>query len=159
MKNKRKSVSGWKRIMVLNRQGWVCTACGDPIHSPKECEIDHIRAFRHGGGNGINNLSALCPECNKDKTLLEHSLRHKPLNYNRIKAVPQHVAMMVAKVRDLKAILAFTPEYAYSHRFRIEEYYKAKRWVKKNRRKAQQWRKVNRRQKMSFIEILATAQI
>ena len=57
------------RYIVLARDGFRCCACG---RSPKAhgiiLNVDHIHPASKGGGNNMDNLQALCEECNVGKS-------------------------------------------------------------------------------------------
>jgi len=55
----------WKklRIIVLDRDGWQCAACGRPADS-----VDHIVPRVKGGDMwALDNLQSLCKSCNSSK--------------------------------------------------------------------------------------------
>lgn len=53
-----------KKILTL--QGWKCPYCGADLKKIGR-HIDHIVPLSRGGGNGPDNLQALCPTCNVTK--------------------------------------------------------------------------------------------
>lgn len=68
VKNKR-SVTDSKKKFVASKQGWKCRQCYEIL--PATFEVDHIRRLQHGGSNEIDNLQALCPNCHRNKTMME----------------------------------------------------------------------------------------
>lgn len=67
----RTSLSPVLRLMVLERDGWICTYCGTgqgPFH------VDHIHPVSRGGTDDPENLCCSCAPCNlskSDKTVSE----------------------------------------------------------------------------------------
>ena len=63
---KRKSLSKKTRFEVFKRDGFICQYCGN---SPPAVilEIDHIKPFKAGGSNEIDNLLTSCFDCNRGK--------------------------------------------------------------------------------------------
>jgi hypothetical protein len=55
---------GWERIRreILERDGGVCTYCGEPANS-----VDHVVPSSRGGTNDPDNLKAACMDCNRRK--------------------------------------------------------------------------------------------
>lgn len=51
---------------LLIRQDYRCTYCDADLHRVKR-HIDHIIPLAKGGGNGPDNLQALCKTCNVRK--------------------------------------------------------------------------------------------
>ena len=48
--------------------GPLCQGCGaDYTFDPRVLEVDHIRPRSDGGSNAYDNLTLLCPPCNKEK--------------------------------------------------------------------------------------------
>lgn len=52
------------RGQVFERDGYVCTYCGDATEEP---HCDHVRPLSKGGPNTIDNLTTACPTCNSSK--------------------------------------------------------------------------------------------
>lgn len=50
---------------LLGKQRFLCAACGKDISA--RYHVDHIIPLSRGGGNGVENLQVLCPECNLSK--------------------------------------------------------------------------------------------
>lgn len=55
-----------ERKSTLKRSGGVCACCGKKL-TTKTMTMDHIVPISRGGTNLLENLVALCPECNKEK--------------------------------------------------------------------------------------------
>lgn len=61
-------------LQVLERDGWLCQACGEDtpqylrgtIH-PQAPEVDHIYPVSRGGTHEMHNLQCLCKRCNISK--------------------------------------------------------------------------------------------
>jgi hypothetical protein len=66
----KRSVSETKKKFVAARQRWTCKDCG--IILTATYEIDHIVRLVRGGTNHVDNLAALCPNCHRQKTMLEN---------------------------------------------------------------------------------------
>ena len=64
-----RSVSGMKKKYVASQQDWKCGECNKQLDYTYE--VDHKIRLEHGGGNDVQNLSALCRECHGKKTVLE----------------------------------------------------------------------------------------
>jgi len=65
----KRSVSDSKKKYVASQQEWKCKKCQDIL--PATFEVDHIVRLQYGGSNEIDNLQALCPNCHRNKTMLE----------------------------------------------------------------------------------------
>ncbi|MGK7869760.1 HIT domain-containing protein [Falsiroseomonas sp. E2-1-a20] len=59
-------LSGTVRYEVLKRAGFRCELCGSPADE-KALEVDHILPRKHGGRDLLENLQALCWQCNANK--------------------------------------------------------------------------------------------
>jgi len=66
----KRSVSESKKKFVAARQKWLCNDCGTMLTATYE--IDHIVRLDRGGTNQIDNLAALCPNCHRQKTMMEN---------------------------------------------------------------------------------------
>ena len=66
----KRSVSETKKKFVAARQKWMCNDCGVLLSATYE--IDHIIRLDRGGTNHVDNLAALCPNCHRNKTMLEN---------------------------------------------------------------------------------------
>ena len=55
------------RWAVLKRDGYKCVACGVPA-AERTLEVDHIHPVSKGGNDTLENLRALCRECNVGKS-------------------------------------------------------------------------------------------
>jgi len=79
----RRVITGELRYEIIKKQGWRCNLCGERLKfsensswKGKKCHIDHIHPFskrntyREGSSkiNEIQNLQALCVECNLKKS-------------------------------------------------------------------------------------------
>ena len=69
-KGTKRSVSETKKKYVASMQDWKCKKCS--IKLPAWFEVDHVIRLEHGGGNGVQNLEALCRECHGKKTAMEN---------------------------------------------------------------------------------------
>lgn len=58
-----------ERCAVLKSTGGICACCGQKL-TTKTMTIEHIIPIYRGGTNDMENLTALCPECNKRKNNL-----------------------------------------------------------------------------------------
>ena len=63
----RRSLSPRLRMQVLQRDGLRCTFCGRSAPEVK-LHVDHIEPVSKGGSNEMDNLQALCEECNLAKS-------------------------------------------------------------------------------------------
>lgn len=63
------------RILVLQRDHYICQAdgCGRPVG--KSGHIDHITPLAQGGDNTMQNLQTLCHGCHNRKTASDGSVR------------------------------------------------------------------------------------
>lgn len=68
---KRLYISPFTKKQVAARQDWKCACCGKKLSALYE--LDHIVPLWKGGGNGIENLQCLNPECHMAKTINENS--------------------------------------------------------------------------------------
>src|SRR5262249_39748032 len=59
-------LSGSLRYEVLKRAGFRCELCGISADE-RAIEVDHISPRKHGGGDDLTNLQALCYKCNANK--------------------------------------------------------------------------------------------
>lgn len=61
---------GWQaqRIRVLDRDGWICTACGKALDGA-DATVDHIdpQALNRGRDYTDDELAAMCRSCNSRK--------------------------------------------------------------------------------------------
>ncbi len=67
----KKTVPAAVKFEVLNRQQNKCAICRRSLKVP---EFDHIIPAAFGGGNDVNNIQALCPECHRIKTKFDRLL-------------------------------------------------------------------------------------
>jgi hypothetical protein len=61
-------VSETKKKYVASNQKWKCGKCGNMLGAT--FEVDHIVELQHGGTNHVSNLMALCPNCHREKGLM-----------------------------------------------------------------------------------------
>ncbi len=66
----KRSVSETKKKYVASMQDWKCNGCGNKLNA--WFEVDHKVRLEYGGGNGVDNLVALCRECHGKKTAMEN---------------------------------------------------------------------------------------
>lgn len=66
----KRSVSETKKKFVASQQGWKCNECKEQLNA--WFEVDHVIRLEYGGGNGVDNLVALCRECHGRKTAMEN---------------------------------------------------------------------------------------
>jgi len=66
----KRSVSETKKKFVAYQQGWKCNECKEQLNA--WFEVDHVIRLEYGGGNGVDNLVALCRECHGRKTAMEN---------------------------------------------------------------------------------------
>ncbi len=59
-------IAGTARYEVLKRAKYRCELCGVSAEE-KALEVDHILPRKHGGGDEMHNLQALCYSCNATK--------------------------------------------------------------------------------------------
>ena len=69
-KGTKRSVSETKKKYVASQQDWKCNGCKKQLNA--WFEVDHKVRLEHGGGNGVDNLVALCRECHGEKTAMEN---------------------------------------------------------------------------------------
>jgi hypothetical protein len=60
----RKALSLTKRFFVFKRDQYKCRICG---RAGVALEVDHIVPFARGGSDALDNLQALCFDCNRGK--------------------------------------------------------------------------------------------
>jgi len=70
MQRYKRSVSETKKKFVAARQKWLCKECGTMLTATYE--IDHVTRLDRGGSNHVDNLAALCPNCHRQKTMIEN---------------------------------------------------------------------------------------
>lgn len=63
-----RSVSETKKKYVASRQKWRCGKCGQMLEAT--FEVDHKVELQNGGTNHVDNLWALCPNCHREKGLM-----------------------------------------------------------------------------------------
>lgn len=64
---------GWgsirKQFLLSQPLPIVCAMCAKTLFSPKDIQVDHIKARKHGGTNDFSNLQCLCRSCHTSKTM------------------------------------------------------------------------------------------
>lgn len=70
IKPTKRCVSETKKKFVASQQGWKCNDCKEQLNA--WYEVDHVIRLEYGGGNGTDNLVALCRECHGRKTAMEN---------------------------------------------------------------------------------------
>lgn len=74
-----------KRYDVMSKSKGVCAACGR-ASTKAELDVDHIVPTSWGGTNNLDNLQALCRQCNREKRDRDDTnflLWHKQLQFAR----------------------------------------------------------------------------
>ncbi|MGB9587746.1 MAG: HNH endonuclease [Armatimonadota bacterium] len=66
-KGERKLISRKLRFAVLHRDNYRCRACGRSVEDGVKLQVDHIIPIDWGGKTELDNLQALCEECNAGK--------------------------------------------------------------------------------------------
>ena len=70
-KTSRKTLSLKLRFQVLKKSNYSCQLCGLSASDGARLEIDHKLPLAKGGTNDIQNLWALCFDCNRGKGINE----------------------------------------------------------------------------------------
>ncbi len=68
-----RSVSETKKKYVASQQKWMCGKCNNMLGAT--FEVDHKVELQNGGTNHVNNLWALCPNCHREKGLMNKILQ------------------------------------------------------------------------------------
>lgn len=74
-------IAQYRRLRILERDGWHCYLCGQPISrkaaypDPASGTVDHIIPQKHGGPDGDENLGATHWRCNSRKGASSRGLR------------------------------------------------------------------------------------
>jgi 5-methylcytosine-specific restriction endonuclease McrA len=55
------------RHRLLQRDGWTCGICGQPIHAQHELDIDHVIPKSRGGADTWGNVRASHSSCNRSR--------------------------------------------------------------------------------------------
>ena len=55
------------RKQLINKNGAICSLCGNPIEKMKDCTIDHIIPISKGGLTTIENCQLAHKSCNVKK--------------------------------------------------------------------------------------------
>lgn len=66
MATNRKPISAKTRYEVLRRDAYTCQSCGGKAPNVT-LQVDHVKAVAKGGGDGMENLRAICVTCNLGK--------------------------------------------------------------------------------------------
>jgi hypothetical protein len=67
--NKKRNVSESMKKLVASKQLWKCSNCDCVLDATYE--VDHTKPLYKGGGNEIENLTAMCRNCHGKKTLMD----------------------------------------------------------------------------------------
>lgn len=75
-----RSINWRQRFLTLQRDNFRCRACGrSPSTTPNtRLEVDHILPYSKGGETVLENLQALCTQCNAGKSNLTPNEPKKP---------------------------------------------------------------------------------
>ena len=65
----KRNVSTTMKKIVASKQKWQCKSCKNILD--ETYEVDHIISLYTGGGNNVENLQALCPNCHRKKTIMQ----------------------------------------------------------------------------------------
>ena len=76
------------RLAVLDRDGWICTACGKPLDGP-DATVDHVIPKNLGGTDDEDNLVAMCRTCNGRKSDRIEPIRQNWFNPRWLTHLPQ----------------------------------------------------------------------
>lgn len=90
---RRKPLSKLLRVQVLTRDNQKCCICGRSS-SDISLEVDHIKPVADGGTDEINNLAALCVDCNRGKSDYRFS------DYTAINLMPQEIEKHFTFLKD-----------------------------------------------------------
>lgn len=71
-KNQKRNVSAPLKKKIAANQKWKCKKCSQLLD--ETYQVDHILPLFKEGGNEIDNLQALCPNCHAKKTLNERNI-------------------------------------------------------------------------------------
>lgn len=66
-KHRGRSISLGLRFTILKRDNYHCRLCGRGAEDGVKLEVDHRRAWSHGGADTHDNLWTLCFDCNHGK--------------------------------------------------------------------------------------------
>jgi hypothetical protein len=64
--DERRYADSLMRFKVLQRDGYRCRYCGEPV-TDETANIDHVHPWLRGGRTKMANLVTACQECNKRK--------------------------------------------------------------------------------------------
>ena len=67
-KKTKRAVSETKKKYVASRQKWRCGNCSQMLEAT--FEVDHKVELQNGGTNHVDNLWALCPNCHREKGIM-----------------------------------------------------------------------------------------
>ena len=89
---KRKQIEGWKKPHVWENRyekcyEVLCFICKTNKITPFNFECGHIISHYHGGSNDIDNLDAICRQCNKDMRTIHMSefIKERTRQINNLK--------------------------------------------------------------------------
>jgi 5-methylcytosine-specific restriction endonuclease McrA len=85
LKRKYRRVLKGERVIILKRQGYKCSHCGELLLEG-EYDMDHIIALADGGGDEMGNRQAICLRGHRLKTLndaMNRALRRRQENADR----------------------------------------------------------------------------
>ena len=91
-----------ERKTILKRSHGVCACCGKKL-TTKTMTVDHIVPISCGGTNDLENLIALCPECNKEKgnkLYMPRSYYMAIQNVNEMLKIERHVEKWFQSIKD-----------------------------------------------------------
>ena len=81
--NTRKSISRETKLKLINQQGGVCAACGEPLSTDlSKVHVDHIIPWKLVGDELPNNYQALCETCNECKSASIDYMFRNMINLN-----------------------------------------------------------------------------
>lgn len=74
--SQKRNVSRVRKDAIIWRDEWTCRICGEEL-LPMRWNCDHIVPLWEGGGNGDDNLQAICANCHAEKSCLEARRRRE----------------------------------------------------------------------------------
>lgn len=103
-----------RRILVFERDGWVCRGCGRKLVDMRYVDsddrrrararglvptLDHIIPKSRGGSSAIGNLQTMCGPCNNLKGALVPHLSEQDAEIIRLRAANQRLKKQLAEER------------------------------------------------------------